>query len=1320
MSQASHPGVPAARRALRVAAAALTLYATAAVQAQAPADPFNYSRTSSFSYRADGLLESETVEPDNAASCVTTSYLYDASGNKSSATTANCAGASGGALFTSRTNTSTYAAVASQPILVAGASVNVAVPAGLFATSAKNALNQSETREYDPRFGALTKLIGPNQLPTTVQVDDFGRKVKEVRADGTSTVSFYCVLTGKGLDTIANSAGCGSTTALSGQPSEIPVDAISYVHTEVRNTGDTKMAPASRVYSDRAGRKLREIVESFDGPNQPAGRRHVVKDTQYNAQGVAVLSTQPYFLGTDSSTTAGASDVGLTLTTYDALGRPTQLDVADPQGNVPGVDFNSRGTTRTSARTTISYRGLTTTTVNPKGQSRTEEKNADGKLVRVSDAYGGQIAHQHDAFGNLIQTKDALQNLIAIAYDIRGRKLSMSDPDTGLWQYDYNAVGELVWQQSPNQRLAGSSTTMAYDVLGRMSSRAEPEFSSSWSYDACSKGVGKLCESNTSHGVNKKLYYDNLGRPSASRTTISSGPSFATALTYQIATGRVETQTYPTGLKVQYVYTAVLGFLNTVTSSSAPNGTLWTAGTVNAWGKAETQSLGNGVISRAAFDAATGRVTSASAGAGSATNVLDHRYRWDSLNNLSARVDDNGDGNTGSVNETFQYDNLNRLTQYTVAAPQIPNLAGLRSVTLVYNAIGNILYKSDVGNYDYAPYGNTGGVSNPRPHAVSQVVGTNLGSIGYSYDANGNMTAASGGKYRSVSYTSFNLPDSNTGLAGPGGSPRYAWQYDENHQRIKEVRTSTAGTRTTWSQHPDNQGGLGFESESGPGGAVSNRHYLSVGGQTVVLVSSGALPVLGAGATAPPAVASIALVKVEYWHKDHLGSLVATTDQAGNVTARYAYDPFGKRRMSNGRYDEFGTLVIDWASDGGPGTDRGFTGHEHLDDVGIVHMNGRLYDPTIGRFLQGDPFLQDLGNLQNYNRYGYCYNNPMGCVDPSGYFSWKRFFRAAAAIAIAVFAPEIFAALGGGPSALVSLTYTTGAGVSATLTGWGAATAGFFSGAIAGGSFKSGVQGAFSAGLFFEVGQIVGNAGLGIDGSIRSTSEFAGAVAMHGVAGCISSVAGGGKCGPGALSAAFSKASLPLTAGLEDGLGRTFAHAVVGGTASQIGGGKFSNGAMTGAFSYLFNYCSNGKCSTKFEQGMYDWWPGYKAGTLLYNQTMGDGSWTGWELLDAASVGLGVAGKGLQLFAAAGREIQLVDGFYQAEGSAFKFSKYYYERLWETGRGAPFLQAQEVLTTATHVTVDRMAGFYRYTNAALEMVYNPTTKEVWHLQPLKR
>ena len=167
------------------------------------------------------------------------------------------------------------------------------------------------------------------------------------------------------------------------------------------------------------------------------------------------------------------------------------------------------------------------------------------------------------------------------------------------------------------------------------------------------------------------------------------------------------------------------------------------------------------------------------------------------------------------------------------------------------------------------------------------------------------------GAWRSVSYTSFNLPDGSTGLQGPTGSPQYTWQYDENHQRLKETRVNGSGTRTTWEVHPDNAGALSFESEVN-GTTTSNRHYLTAGGQVIgVLVNTGALPTLASTQTAPPAISSVTLVKVEYWHQDHLGSLAATTDHAGAVTARYSYDPFGKRRYTNGNYDANGNLVID-------------------------------------------------------------------------------------------------------------------------------------------------------------------------------------------------------------------------------------------------------------------------------------------------------------------------------------------------------------------------------------------------------------------------
>lgn len=65
-------------------------------------------------------------------------------------------------------------------------------------------------------------------------------------------------------------------------------------------------------------------------------------------------------------------------------------------------------------------------------------------------------------------------------------------------------------------------------------------------------------------------------------------------------------------------------------------------------------------------------------------------------------------------------------------------------------------------------------------------------------------------------------------------------------------------------------------------------------------------------------------------------------------------------------------------------TGRGFTGHEHLDGFGLIHMNARLYDPILGRFLSPDPYVQLPDFTQAMNRYGYCMNRPLCYVDKNG------------------------------------------------------------------------------------------------------------------------------------------------------------------------------------------------------------------------------------------------------------------------------------------------------------------------------------------------
>ncbi|WP_249269591.1 RHS repeat-associated core domain-containing protein, partial [Shewanella sp. SACH] len=64
---------------------------------------------------------------------------------------------------------------------------------------------------------------------------------------------------------------------------------------------------------------------------------------------------------------------------------------------------------------------------------------------------------------------------------------------------------------------------------------------------------------------------------------------------------------------------------------------------------------------------------------------------------------------------------------------------------------------------------------------------------------------------------------------------------------------------------------------------------------------------------------------------------------------------------------------------------RGFTDHEHLNEQQLIHMNGRIYDYNLGRFMSVDPFIQSPTSTQSVNPYSYIMNNPLAGTDPTGY-----------------------------------------------------------------------------------------------------------------------------------------------------------------------------------------------------------------------------------------------------------------------------------------------------------------------------------------------
>jgi len=279
-----------------------------------------------------------------------------------------------------------------------------------------------------------------------------------------------------------------------------------------------------------------------------------------------------------------------------------------------------------------------------------------------------------------------------------------------------------------------------------------------------------------------------------------------------------------------------------------------------------------------------------------------------------------------------------------------------------------------------------------------------------------------------------------------------------------------------------------------------------------------------------------------YVFVDHLGLTDVITNASGTPVATQNFGPFGNRRGN------------DWQSADNPAhpiTRTGFTGHEMADGVDLIQMNGRMYDPETGRFIQADPNIDE--GLQGLNRYSYVLNNPLSSTDPTGYFSVKDFVRTALAVAITVYTGG---SAGGVAWGFFGTSVSLGQAIAITAIG------GFASGAVQTGTLKGGLEGAFSAMLFF-----------GISGSYGGSDMMSRAIAS-GVGGGIISELQGGKFGHGFASAGVGSLAGNFAGKVDQNVGisikRTVVAALAGGTASAVTGGKFGNGALTGAMSQAF------------------------------------------------------------------------------------------------------------------------------------------------------
>ncbi len=569
-------------------------------------------------------------------------------------------------------------------------------------------------------------------------------------------------------------------------------------------------------------------------------------------------------------------------------------------------------------------------------RTTTRDRHARGQPVRVEDPLGNATSYTYDVWGNRRTTTGAADDAITLSYDIRGRQVRRDDPDMGTWTYTYNALGELVSQTDA----VAQTVSLTYDLLGRMTGRSEAEGTTSWTYDTAAWGTGKLHRVSGPGGYERSHVYDLRGRASSETVTLGQD-SYRVTRSYDGAS-RVAQLTYPeTGFAVAHGYTAS-GYLESVSNAATPATVYWTAEEMNAAGQITEADFGNGIGTTRTYDPKTGAVTAIQSGPGDTASVQDLGYGFDRLGNLTSREDFLQD-----VYETFTFDSLNRLTGATVYDADDDSTRETKSYR--YDAIGNIVHKSDVGAADYV-YGtsNEAGAGDAGPHAV-----VGAGGNTYAYDDNGNRISGAG---RTLTWTSFNKPKTVVDTA-----TSTTFEYDPERARSRQTKVQGAVTTTI------TYVGGWFEQVAKTGEATRNIHYIFARGTRVAMHTR--------DDAATPSTA------LRYLHRDHLGSVDTITDASGAVVERLAYDSFGMRRVASGE-DAWGDAALAIA---GVQTPRGFTDHEHLDDFVLVHMNGRVYDPVLGRFLSADPFIQFPGSTQGWNRYTCTHNNPLSFTDPSGY-----------------------------------------------------------------------------------------------------------------------------------------------------------------------------------------------------------------------------------------------------------------------------------------------------------------------------------------------
>ena len=749
---------------------------------------------------------------------------------------------------------------------------------------------------------------------------------------------------------------------------------------------DTSL-PLTKVFGyDTFGNRVRQTtsgsgvssVTQYD--DYDANGRYIVKT--YTSVTPGPVTEYTYDIFGNKVTETDRTNAGSPLTTrfeYDGWGRlvrtisPTGAvsTVRYGWGNAPSAKYYvlEQGTGTPWVKTYYDARGRKSSTCTVEAKdlpvSVTNTYNAKGQLSQAVSKTGNLTVTEtftYDNRGRVTSDKFSTGKSTLYRY---GHRSVTTQKNVEVYQKEYDAWGNVKVSKAPFSQVTytyascgkpltatvGSHTvSMEYDKAGNQIVLNDPDAgTTTYEYDA----LGRVRKQTDARGKVTTTVYDKLGRVTketcdgeeTTYTYVTSGNGILQPRT--IATGNnTLTYTYDQygrltqkqqlidGLDeftYKYTYAAKSSLLSSVYYPSG--NTVWHG--YDCYGNETSMSVSGRKMWQ--LDTNTNAKTTASLLEGKLQQVITRDDRGLLKGNEIQKEGKNKfwlyyyfNAKTGNLT---QFNRLSSITNYEYDALERLTKATAGDQVLgeyTYHANGNIKTKTGIGRYTY---------SAEHPHAVAKVDNTDKSVSMYT---------------QTVEYNGFGkvsrLTERPAILRPFGNATTLSFLYGPDRSRWKtELKKGTKLLRTTL---------FGEDYEQVEADGVTTRYLYA--GHGVVYVSRKS----SSGSTG----------NYYYMVTDHLGSVHGLLDADGNRVLSWKYDAWGQQET-----EKTSDAVTFY---------RGYGGHEMLPEFGLINMNGRLYDPALGRFLSPDNYVQLPDFSQSFNRYSYCLNNPLKYTDPSGELAW--------------------------------------------------------------------------------------------------------------------------------------------------------------------------------------------------------------------------------------------------------------------------------------------------------------------------------------------